>query len=634
MELKKINLSNFKKYRFDNGKPFEKEFSSGVNEISGPNACGKTTLATAVFWTLMDSDFNLKKNPVVRHEVNGEPINDAPVEVELIFTDGDRDISFKKVQKRKINKDGSYADSNTYFVNEVERTMRDFNAYAEDVFGCSIKILPMCLAINAFLQQKPDIMRKFLFERVESKTDLEIAQSELGFDDLKELLEKYTLEEVSSLYKASKTKIQKTLDDIPVAIAQEQKHIVEMDTAEDELAVRDLEVQILELDKKIGDSRLISEETKKKTDALMQMQFDKGEMERKAYEDITKARTVIQKELDALRDDERNTSRNIQLSENNLSAAKTDLVFHQKCLQECRNEYTRLKNMEFDESEKNCPTCGQSLPEADIAKLIEKFIADKEKKIQSVTEKGNMENRTVKTLEEKIPALEFEIKQEKEEQELLQSQIFDKQKELDALPDSVDMSSNKAYQELLKRISDAEKSLSEQNTIDDYLNDIKAQKHDLEVQLSVHKERISRVMKNAEHEEEKERLENLRKQKEQDKANCEKILNQIADLDKKKNELLVADINAMFDIVKWKLFDYKKNGTYEPCCIPIIDGYEFGKTANKAREDIAKVDIAVSIQNMLSVNVPIVLDNAESLDKTNRDKLNKFGRQMILLCVA
>ena len=215
----------------------------------------------------------------------------------------------------------------------------------------------------------------------------------------------------------------------------------------------------------------------------------------------------------------------------------------------------------------------------------------------------------------------------------MQSKISDKQEELDALPDSVGMDGNEAYQTLLKQISDAEKSLSKENTTDDYLNGLKAQKKEFELQLSIHEERVSRVMKNAEHEEEIECLENLRRQKEQDKANCEKILEQIENLDKKKNELLVSDINSLFSTVKWKLFSYKKNGTYDKCCIPIIDGREFGKTTNKAREEIVKVDIAVSIQRMLGVNIPIVLDNAESLDKTNREKLKEFGRQMILLCV-
>lgn len=628
MKLKKIKLSNFKKF-----KEREVEIPDDIFDVSGENASGKTTLATAVLWVLMDSDFELRKNPVVRHEVNGEPVNDVPVEVELIFTDGTKDISFKKAQKRSIKKDESYADANTYFVNEVERTMRDFNSSIEEVFGCGMKELPMCLNINSFLSQKPDAMRTFLFDHVESKSDLEIAQTEQGFDDLKELLKKYTLEEVYSLHKASKSKIQKTLDDIPIAIAQEKKHIVEMDTAEDELAIRGLEKGISDIDKKIEDARSMSDDTKKKTDALMQLQFKKSEMEREANRYITEKKSSVQKELDDLKYQEYKESRNIQKLENDLNVTKENLEAHKKSLQEFRDEYIRLKNLEFDESKKVCPVCGQTLPDADIEKLISSFNDDKEKRISAVIENGNLENRTVKSLEEKIPTLEYRIKQSQEQKFLLESKIEDKQKELDTIPDSVDMSANESYQKLLEEISDAEKSLSKENTVDDYLNGLKAQKKELEGQLAVHKDRVSRVMKNAEHEEEIERLESLRNQKEQDKATCQNILDQIETLDKKKNELLVSDINKLFGIVKWKLFSYKKNGTYEKCCIPMVDGYEFGKTTNKAREIFAKVDIAVSIQNMLGVNIPIVLDNAESLDKENREKLKDFGRQMILLRV-
>lgn len=628
MKLKKIKLSNFKKY-----KKHEMQISDDIFDVSGENASGKTTISTAVLWVLTDSDFELRKNPVVRHEVNGDPVNDVPVEVELIFTDGSKDISFKKVQKRSIKKDGSYADANTYFVNEVERTMRDFNSSIEEVFGCSIKELPMCLNINSFLSQKPDTMRTFLFENVERRSDLEIAQSEQGFGDLKELLEKYTLEEVHSLYKSSKAKIQKTLDDIPVAIAQEQKHIVELDTAEDELAIRGLEKDISDIDKKIEDARSMSDDTKKKTDALMQLQFKKSEMEREANRDVIEKKSKAQKELDDLKYLEYKESRNIQTLENDLEATKADMESHKKSLHKFREEYTRLKNLEFDESKKTCPVCGQTLPDADIEKMIDSFNADNKKRISAVIENGNLENRTVKSLEEKIPTLEYRIKQSQEQKFILESKIEDKQKELDTIPDSVDMSANESYQKLLEEISDAEKTLSKENTIDDYLDGLKAHKKELERNLTVHKDRVSRVMKNAEHEEEIGRLEELREQKESDKAICQKILDQIEALDKKKNELLVSDINKLFGIVKWKLFSYKKNGTYEKCCIPMVDGYEFGKTTNKAREIFAKVDIAVSIQNMLGVSVPIVLDNAESLDRSNREKLKEFGRQMILLRV-
>lgn len=629
MKLKKIVLSNFKMY-----KDFEKEFEGGVTEIAEINASGKTTLATAVLWTLIDSDFDLKKSPVVRREIDGVPVNDVPVEVELIFCDGTKDIAFKKVQKRTIKKDGSYADANTYFVNDVEVAMRDFNARAETEFGCSTKVLQMCLSINAFLNQKPDDMRKFLFEHVEGKSDLDIAASEEDLSDLRELLEKYTLEEVSSKYKASRTKIQKTLDDIPVMIAQEQKHIVELDTAEDELAIRGLEEEISNIDQKMCDAQELTSEIKKKTDDFMALQFKKTQMESDANSGLITKKREIQKELDRLQSDEYMAVKNLNVLENDLAIASSELKTHKEMLKECQKEYAGLMELEFDESMAFCPTCHQRLPEGDIEKLIQEFAVKTDEKRQSVRERGNMEKQTVVNLKDKIPALRQKISEAQAHLLILRGQIENNQSELAALPETADMSTDEAYQELAKQILDAEKAMSEENTTEDIIARLSARKRTLEAQLCVHKDRVSRVMKNAEHEEEISRLEDLKRKKEQDKANCQKILDQVEKLDKRKNELLVSDINSMFQIVKWKLFSYQKsNNAYVKCCIPLVDGFEFGKTTNKAREILAKVDIAVSVQNMFGTNIPIILDNAESLDRSNKDKLKEFGRQMILLCV-
>lgn len=129
------------------------------------------------------------------------------------------------------------------------------------------------------------------------------------------------------------------------------------------------------------------------------------------------------------------------------------------------------------------------------------------------------------------------------------------------------------------------------------------------------KNQIARVMKNAELEDRIEFLRNEHAQKEQAKANCEKILVLLEELDKKKNELMVDDINRHFGgRVTWDLFAFAKNGGYKKdYCEPCIDGYLVRDTANHGRKIEAMLIIALTIQKIVGIQAPVILDDGESL---------------------
>ena len=98
-------------------------------------------------------------------------------------------------------------------------------------------------------------------------------------------------------------------------------------------------------------------------------------------------------------------------------------------------------------------------------------------------------------------------------------------------------------------------------------------------------------------------------------ADCEKILDLLNELAKCKNETLSAEINSKFDLVKWKLFDYAKNGGYKNCCIPTVEGKSIlSLESNKANRLIGALDIVNSIQKMENLNCPVFVDDSEAFD--------------------
>ena len=91
----------------------------------------------------------------------------------------------------------------------------------------------------------------------------------------------------------------------------------------------------------------------------------------------------------------------------------------------------------------------------------------------------------------------------------------------------------------------------------------------LNSQLKDVEAKISQLQNNVNIDEKIAELQALTLEYEQSKADAEKILYQVDLVNKKKNELCEEEINKNFTMVKFKLFDYQKNGEYKESCIPM-----------------------------------------------------------------
>ena len=165
MEITRIRVENFM-----NAVDTEVKFSRKTI-IKARNGVGKSTIANAYMWLMFGCDMDLHDNPMVRRLENGVPV-DGDISVTAEFDIDGKIVTARKVQKRTYTKDGSsYSDDNTYYVNEVPKTLKDFNAY----FDCDMKALLICSNIGAFIGKKDKEMREYLFSKVENVTDYDIA---------------------------------------------------------------------------------------------------------------------------------------------------------------------------------------------------------------------------------------------------------------------------------------------------------------------------------------------------------------------------------------------------------------------------------------------------------------------------
>ncbi|WP_277407927.1 ATP-binding protein [Lacrimispora xylanisolvens] len=227
VKLVSAHCENFKGF-----KNFDMQFGDKITHIKGANGLGKSTVAELLMWVFHGVGYDLTNNPKVRREVNQVPVADVPVIGEITMQVDGKEVIAKKVQKRSIKKDGSYSDDNTYSINGCDKNLKDFNAY----FDYSFDDLLMCMNIGAFMAKKPKDMRDFLFKLPQDISINDIVAKYPEFTELVPLLEKYDMEEISSMNKASVTKLNKEIAGYPGRIDEVNRQIVEdVDTAELEL---------------------------------------------------------------------------------------------------------------------------------------------------------------------------------------------------------------------------------------------------------------------------------------------------------------------------------------------------------------------------------------------------------------
>jgi DNA repair exonuclease SbcCD ATPase subunit len=628
IKLLKIIVENFMCYAHEEFNFFD------LTKILAMNGKGKSSIATAYNWCMFNCDYELKDNPVVRREVDGVSVDDMDVSVELTLDVDGKEITMKKVQKRTYSKDGSsYKDDNKYFINDVPKTLKDFNAYLD----VDMNVFKMCSNVNAFLNQKPADMREYLFNLVEDVSDIDVARQQTELAELVPLLSKYTAEELSAMNKATKAKITKDLPVLDGQIKEKERDIQlkqAIDVSDIELQKHSLKEQIADcVAKQTDNDKLMSEYDKASSD-ILNFKFELSDMSRKANENNVKARRDIENRISDKQFLIRQTEKTITDTEKNIEYQQNAINSINKNLQDIRDKWKAENERKFDENSLICPYCKQEYPEDKKEQLRADFDSNKADELKTITNNGNLIKGKLDENKKILEDLQKELPQHKESLEMLNTAIAGLEKQLSELPQEIDITGSEEYKALEKQIAEKEQAMHKANDISAVKAELKAQETALRQQLAECESRIAKSDTAAD-EQRLEELKQTRIDSEQNKANAEKILDLLDELDKAKNEALTEAVSSHFGLVKWQLFEYAKNGNYKSCCIPTVDGKSILTTmSNKGNRILGKLDICNSIQKISNLSVPIFLDDSESLSSDNQRKVaNMINSQLIMLVV-
>lgn len=627
IKLKKLILENFMFYALK-----EIDFSD-FTKISAMNGVGKSTIANAYMWLFFNCDYELRDNQTVRREADGKTIDDVDVSVTAVIDMDGKEITAKKVQKRTYSKDGtSCKDDNKYFINDVPKTLKDFNAY----FELDMNVWKMCTSVNAFLSQKPADMRSYLFSLVSEVTDVQVASSNKELKELVPLLEQYKAEELLAMNKATKSKVTKELPILDGQIMEKERDIQiksDIDVSDLELLRNSLKEQIKANTEKQTNADRMMEECSKVQDEIMKLKFDLSGLQNKANEELINANAEIRKTITDVMNVKRATETYISEAKRQIATCKDNVDILNRKRNSYAEEWKSVNSEQFNEDTTICPTCHRKLATSKITSLRNDFESNKKNRLDDITSKGMDCKSQIDKNNDRIKELEVELDKLQIQLDEADQRLEELNKKADGQPTFVDISDTEEYKAIQDKIAEKEEYANKLSS-GDIRAELKAQENDLRQQLADCEGEIAKSDTTAD----EERLSELKKKKldmEQSKTDCEKILDLLDELDKTKNELLTDQINSHFSLVQWKLFDNAKNGNYKSVCIPMVDSKSILTTmSNKGNRILGRIDICKSIQKISGINCPVWLDDSENLDTVNQSRVaDMVDSQLIMLLV-
>lgn len=625
--IKSITLTMFKgvknaTYTFD-GKSVD---------VKGKNGVGKTTIATAFYWLFADKDYELNSNPNVRPMDTEE----CTPRVDVVLDVDGREITVAKIQKQSKKRDGSIVLSNTYEVNAVEYGERDFKLKLLE-YGIDTTLFLALSHPDVFTGKKSDEMRKVLFGMVEDVSDKDIADKYAELSDVAKLLTDYTVEEITAMQNATLRKVKE--------VYGKDGEILRATIEGLELSKSGIEASALELERNLIRKK-IAENEKKQSDfseqlkerenlssEIMNLKFELSGLQNEKNRVLEEQRREVNSELAKVNSGIRTAEESKRIVKKDIEILNAEISKMSERLVSLREKYKTASAVVFDESSLVCPYCKQEYPAEEKERINADFEKNKNKELCDITAEGNSTKTLIEQKKKEVEQYVADIDSLDVTISELTSDKLVFEKNLSEIPTTVDVTGTEEYKKLTQQISEKEQKLSTMSNYDEQKAVLLAERNELNAELVAVEKKFSLCEHDSVIDEQIAEHRKKQSEYEQNKADAEKILEQLKELSKRNNELLTADIDKHFDIVRWQLFEYQKNGEVKNCCVPLVDGRRFGESTNTGREVLAKIDIINGLQRFYGQNCPVFLDGAECLSSETKNRI-KSESQLIYLTVT
>lgn len=612
-----------------------------TNEIRGRNKEGKSSIMNAFLWLITGYDEMDRANyQIFDNTVEQTYDNAKPASVEAVLDIDGYEYTFKKTAKQgwsrprgKSEYERKGTDDYTFYTDGIEVSATQYKSQIESLLA-PIDKLKIMLNLRYFLMLDWKEMRKKLEAMVG-----EIASSDFKGDYgiiMQELI-KHTPDELKSLYKSQMKPIKASIDSLPVTIETMQNNLPNLTEVEKaRKAIDEAKQQIADIDEKIiGAGDFAKPYIDKRNAELAEIS--------KLQEEYNKAQSVylsnfndevekIQKEIRDVDSYNADIDKEKEKAESDKENAKKELVKMQDLLAGLQKRHKELSEQNKECKARiftgdKCAYCGQELPEDKLEEARKRFNEQKEKDHDYIVEQGKSNKdymeRTLKCIDNLKAEIEkpLEILDKKSKDDLENelddlrkafvpynkttegaanlSVIEEKQANLTVIPQQDNSSLLNMKRELLDEIETNSKKLGLKDEYDKQVEKIKGLQEEL-------KNNSIELVK------------------------LEGKLAKVKEYEEEKSKIISDRVNGKFEYVQIEMSETNKSGDIIPACVVKDNKGVNALVTNNASKVLCGIDIALAFQKFYGINLPVFVDNAESINSENFPGINN---QVIKLIV-
>ncbi|WP_144556171.1 AAA family ATPase, partial [Bacillus pumilus] len=617
IRLAELHLSNFKGV-----KSFTLETGGESAKVYGDNATGKTTLFDAFMWLLFDKDSQNKKDFEIKTlSKDNKAVSGVDHEVSAVLLIDGKSVELKKVYSEKWTKKRGSAKqvfsghTTNYHVNGVPVKKKEFAEKVNEIISEDIfKLITSPSYFNE--QMKWQDRLAVLMEIGGAVTDEDVIKQDSSLSKLQSILDERSLDEQKSILAEKRKKITKLMEQYPVRIDEINRSIDD---------VSDLDHEQLKEELKALESSLMALE-----DNVRSIKADEGADRKKRVLQLEGDLQQIMNEYDSERFQVVNEKKEAYYkAKNDLSQIQNDLsnlITKKEHLTpflsqidkerfELREEWSKKYEESFDDHQKDCPTCGQALPEEKIQAAIEKFNLQKSESLERIVDKGkqlgieydNKQNELYE-VDEQIQKLNLEEKFKASNLEKLKENMEQAETSIAPLSDNpMYLAKVEELEKINNEIQSGEQETS--GTVQAINEQIKGKQQEMTL-IRNDLSRIDQAQKAL------NRVEELKDEERKMADEYNEVEQQsflIEEFIRTKMNLMEERINSKFKYARFKLFEEQVNGGLTETCETLYEGVPYSKGLNNAARINVGLDIINTLNEHYGISAPIFVDNAEAV---------------------
>lgn len=624
MKILSLTLENFRSI-----KNMTVDFDGQDADVLGANGTGKTTIANAICWLLIDrpatdeADFTPKTEGT--HGLNHK----ASMTVEL--PNGKKITIAKDFYEKWTRKRGSATEEFTgnvtdYYIDGVKSKKKEYTEVVETACGIDIEHVKMLMVLGYFADtMKTDEKRRILFEMAGEFTDMDVIAANEELEGIEDFFlmpgtedQHYTVEQWKKIATEQRKKLNKDLETIPARIDEASKNIAEnvedVDTLNAQLnTLEEKKASIEEKKRSLSTSDGKQEAARA---ALAGLEVDLATKRAAYIEQGAAANQEVNARIESLRE----KGFDLDVEGDRIVRERNEVGVRREEMQQLREalmkEYTAVAAQQWDAGAEICPTCHQVLPPEQIEELRAEFNAKKSAAKEDINRRGQACSKDkIEEFSVREAALAQQIEAIHEQQKKRTEELSELRASLTTLPPFEETAE---YKEITARMEEMRDRLrlgqsAEDGRMNAYDRDIQTVKDEIAaVNLRIAKAQSS--------EDSRRRVGELKQELKHAAEQMEYLEHGIhlcEEFVRTKARMVTDSINAHFHYVRFILFRDQINGGLREICEPTIksrtgEWVEY-RSANYAAQVNAKLDIVSTLGKHYGVHLPILMDQGESV---------------------